>query len=116
MRRLLRWRLALPVLLLLLVLPVFGVWLYTRSDAAAQLVTRRLEERLHTAARFDRLAVGLTTTSVTGLKVYESGSDEAAEPFVSAGEVELDLSAFGAAAGESRTPTSCCASTGTATS
>src|SRR5829696_1967212 len=45
MRRLLRWRLALPVVLLLLALPVFGVWLYTRSEAAAQLVTRRLEER-----------------------------------------------------------------------
>ncbi|MBO0698456.1 MAG: hypothetical protein J2P46_08685, partial [Zavarzinella sp.] len=101
MRRLLRWRLALPVLFLLLALPVFAGWVYTRSEAAAQLVTRKLEERLHTNARFDKLSVGLTSTSVHGLKVYEAGTGTESDPFVAAGEVELDLSALGAAAGDS---------------
>src|SRR5688500_18584190 len=101
MRRLLRWRLALPALLLLALSALSGSWLFTRSEAAARLVTQRLEERLGTAARFDRLSVGVSSTSVSNLKVYEHGTGPDSDPFVSVGEVDLDLSAVGAALGES---------------
>jgi hypothetical protein len=102
MRRLLRWRVALLVPFCLFAAVVLGGWLYTRSDAAAQLVSRKLQERLGTAATFDRLSVGLTSTSVSGLKVFEHGADSAsAEPLVSVDRVELDLSALAAATGES---------------
>jgi hypothetical protein len=102
MRRLLRWRIALLAAFLVLSASVFGGWLYTRSEAAARLVSRKLEERLGTAAQFDRLNVGLSQTSVSGLKVYEPGADKAAaEPFVSVNQVDLDLTALQAATGES---------------
>jgi len=100
MRRLLRWRLLLSVFVLALSAVLIGGWQYTRSEAAAQLVSRKLEERLGTTAQFDRLSVGVTNTSVSGLKIYEHGAPNA-EPFVDVGEVKLDLSLLGAIRGES---------------
>src|SRR5262245_16429689 len=101
MRRLLRWRLFLSVLVLGLSAVLIGGWQFTRSEAAAQLVCRKLEERLGTTTQFERLSVGVTNTSVSGLKIYEHGTPPESEPFVDVGEVKLDLSVLGAIRGDS---------------
>src|SRR5437762_2257407 len=46
MRRLLRWRVLLSILVFLLSAVLIGGWQFTRSEAAARLVSRKLEERL----------------------------------------------------------------------
>src|SRR5262249_6954227 len=58
-------------------------------------------ERLGTTAQFERLSVGVTNTSVSGLKIYEHGTPPESEPFVDVGEVKLDLSLLGAIRGDS---------------
>jgi hypothetical protein len=101
MRRLLRWRFLLSAFVLLLAAALVGGWQFTRSEAAARLVSQKLEERLGTTAQFERLSVGLSSTSVSGLKIYEHGTGPDAEPFVDVGEVNLGLSALGALRGDS---------------
>ena len=104
MRRLLRWRLILPGLLFILTVALVGGWQFTRSKAAARLVSQKLEDRLGTTAEFDRLSVGLTSTSVSGLKIFEQGSEPNAEPFVAVGEVNLGLSVLALSAVTVRRP------------
>jgi len=65
------------------------------------LVSQKLEERLGTTAHFERLSVGVSSTSVSGLKIYEQGAEANAEPFVAVGEVELGLSLIDALQGNS---------------
>jgi len=101
MRRLLRWRVLLSALILLLTAALLGAWQFTRSEAAARLVSQKLEERLGTTAHFERLSVGVSSTSVSGLKIYEQSADQSAEPFVAVGEVQLGLSLLGALQGNS---------------
>jgi hypothetical protein len=99
MRRLLRWRVIVPAVLLLAVVAVVGVMLYTRSGAAARMVGEKLEARLGTTTKFGRLAVGVNSTTLSDLHVFEAGGSAAAEPFLSAGEIDLDVGAVGAARG-----------------
>src|SRR5262245_651261 len=101
MRRLLRWRVLVSTLIVLIALGVFGAWQFTRSQVAARLVSQRLEERLGTTAHFEQLSVGVSSTSVSGLKIYEQGTGADVEPFVAVGEVQLGLSLFGALRGDS---------------
>src|SRR5438876_397369 len=100
MRRLLRWRVIVPAILVLLVVAVVGILLFTRSAAAARMVGEKLEARLGTATKFDRLSVGVNSTTLSDLQVYEAGASAAAEPFLSAGEIDLDVGAVGAARGK----------------
>jgi hypothetical protein len=99
MRRLLRWKVVLPTLVLLVVAAVVGVKLYSRSDAAARLVGEKLGTRLGATTRFERLSVGVSSTSLSALRVYEAGAGPASEPILKAGEVDLDVGAVGAARG-----------------
>jgi hypothetical protein len=101
MRRLLRWRVLLSALILLVTATLLGAWQFTRSDAAARLVSQKLEERLGTTTHFERLSVGVSSTSVTGLRIYEQGAGADAEPFVAVGEVHLGLSLIDAIRGNS---------------
>jgi hypothetical protein len=103
MRRLLRWRVILAAAAVLFAVALGGIWLYSRSDAAARMVRERLEARLGVPTRFDSLSVGLKTTRMTDFKVYESGASLAAEPVLSAGEVDVDVGAVGAAQGKDPT-------------
>src|SRR5262249_37194731 len=80
---------------------ILGAWQFTRSETAARLVSDRLEERLGTTAEFDRLSIGFSSTSVSGLRIYEHGPAAEAEPFVSVGDVNLSLSLLGALRGAS---------------
>lgn len=84
---------------LLLIGVIGGGWLYTRSDAAARLVSRKLEERLGTTARIDKLSVGLGSTTVEGLRVYEYAAAGDADPVIAVAAVDLNVSALGAATG-----------------
>jgi hypothetical protein len=97
--RLPRRRTVLLTVALLLVGTVVGGWLYTRSAAATRLVSRKLEERLGTNVQIEKLDVGMGSTSVEGLKVYEYQAPTGADPVISVGAVNLDVSAFGAATG-----------------
>src|SRR5215207_8586076 len=97
--RLPRRRIVLLTVGLLLVGVVVGAWLYTRSAAANRLVTRKLEERLGTNVQIEQLKVGLGSTSVEGLRVYEYEAATGTDPVISVGGVDLDVSALGAAAG-----------------
>jgi hypothetical protein len=99
MSRLLRWRVILPAVVLLIVAAVIGIKLYTRSDAAARMVGDKLEARLGATTKFDRLSVGLASTSLSDLRVYEPGSSLSSEPLLAAGEVDVDVGAIGAARG-----------------
>lgn len=100
MRRLLRWRVVLSGLVLLVVAALVGIKVYTRSDAAARMVGERLEARLAAPTRFERLSVGLSSTSLTDLRVYEPGASAAAEPILAAGEVDVDVGALAAVQGK----------------
>ena len=103
MRRLLRWRVVLLAVVLLLLAAVVGIKLYTRSDAAARMVGDRLAARLGATTRFDRLSVGLSSTSLSDMRVYEAGASPSAEPVLTAGEVDVDVGAVGAARGKDPT-------------
>ena len=103
MRRLLRWKVILPTLVLLVVAAVVGVKLYSRSDAAARLVGEKLGTRLGATTQFERLSVGMSSTSLSALRVYEAGAGQASEPILKAGEVDLDVGAVGAARGKDPT-------------
>jgi hypothetical protein len=96
MRRLLRRRFVLPALVLGVATALVGAWLYSRSESAALLVQQKLEERLGAVARFDRMSVGLSGTTVSGLKLYERDNGTDSEPFISVGEAEVDVAAVGA--------------------
>src|SRR5262249_22450661 len=99
MRRLLCWRVALTALGLLLAAGLIGGWLLLRSEAAARIVARKLEEQFGTPVQFDRLSVGVTGSSVSGLRVYERGADPTGDPFLAVGTADVDVSAIGVARG-----------------
>jgi hypothetical protein len=103
MRRLLRWRVILALTIVLVAVGVGGIWLFSRSDAAARMVSERLEARLGTTTRFERLSVGVSSTRLSELRVYEPGGSLAAEPVLAAGEVDVDVGAVGAAQGKDPT-------------
>jgi hypothetical protein len=103
MRRLLRWRVVLPIVVAIVVGAIVGVKLYSRSDAVARLVGEKLRAKLGTAAQFDKLSVGVSSTSLSDLKVYEQGADSSSQPFLAAGEVDLNVGAVGAASGKEPT-------------
>src|SRR5947209_19787683 len=50
MRRILRWRVVVPIVLVIVVAAVVGVKLYSRSAAAARMVGEKLQAKLGTAA------------------------------------------------------------------
>ena len=103
MRRLLRWRVIVPAIVVLIAAAALGIRAYTRSGAAARMVSERLEARLGAPTKFERLAVGVSSTSLSALQVYEPGASAAAEPILKAGEVDLDVGAVGAARGQDPT-------------
>lgn len=103
MRRLFRWRVLVAAVAVLLAVAVGGVWLYSRSDAAARMVSERLEARLGVPTRFGGLSVGVSSTRMTALRIYEPGASAAAEPVLAAGEVDVDIGAVGAAQGKDPT-------------
>src|SRR3954470_5259139 len=103
MRRLVRWRVIVPTLVLLVAAAVIGVKLYCRSAAASRLVSEKLEARLGTTTKFSGLSVGISSTNVSDLHVYEQGTEPGAAPFLAAGDVELNVGALGAAAGKQPT-------------
>jgi len=103
MSRLLRWRVIFPAVVLLVVAAVVGIKFYTRSGAAARMVGEKLEARLGAVTKFDRLSVGLSSTSLSDLRVYEPGSSQATEPVLAAGEVDVNVGALGAAGGQDPT-------------
>src|SRR5262249_58026813 len=69
------------------------------SEAAARIVARKLEEQFGTPVQFDRLSVGVTGSSVSGLRVYERGADPTGDPFLAVGTADVDVSAIGVARG-----------------
>ena len=103
MRRLFRWRIILAAAVVLIAVAVGGTWLFTRSDAAARMVNERLEARLGATTKFDKLSVGLSSSRMSALRVYEPGASVAAEPVVAAAEVDVDVGAIGAAQGKDPT-------------
>ena len=103
MRRLLRWRVILIAAVVLVAVAIGGIWVFTRSDAAARMVSERLEARFGTTTRFERLSVGVSSTKMSELRVYEAGGSLASEPVIAAGEVEVDIGAVGAAQGKDPT-------------
>jgi hypothetical protein len=100
MRRLVRWRVIVPTVVLLVAAAIIGVKVYTRSDAAARLVSDKLQARLGTVAKFNNLSVGISSTNVSDLHIYEHGAGPNAEPFLAARDVELNVGAIGAASGK----------------
>src|SRR5262249_59619502 len=66
---------------------------------AARIVARKLEEQFGTPVQFDRLSVGVTGSSVSGLRVYERGADPTGDPFLAVGTADVDVSAIGVARG-----------------
>ena len=97
--RLPRRRTVLLTTALLLVGVAVGGWVYVRSPAAGRLVARKLEQRLGTNVQIGQLDVGIGSTSVADLRVYEYQAPTGADPVIRVGAVDLDVSAVGAAAG-----------------
>ena len=101
MRRLLRWQRLLPAIGILLLLAFATARFYSRSDSAARLVQEKLQARLGVTAEFDRMSVGITETSVEGLRIHEREAPPEMAPFVSVGQPDLDIASIGAIRGAS---------------
>jgi hypothetical protein len=100
MRRFFHWKRLLPAVVLVLVASAIGVYLYCRSDSAARLVQEKLEDRLGMPTEFDSMSVGISETTINGLRIREADSPTA-EPFVAVAKADVDVAAVGAVRGDS---------------
>src|SRR5215813_4062669 len=87
-----RWRIVLAVVLTGMIILVVGAVILLNSPFAARKAAQILSDKLGARVEIDAVSVGLSGTTVTGVRVFERGALPGAVPLLAVRAVEADVS------------------------
>ncbi|HJZ54342.1 MAG TPA: hypothetical protein VKE74_05265 [Gemmataceae bacterium] len=87
-----RWKIVLAVVLTGMIILVVGAVILLNSSLVARKAARILSDKLGARVEIDAVSVGLSGTTVTGVRVFEPGAPPGAVPLLAVQAVEADVS------------------------